>query len=208
MDLFDAQTEFANQEFKGVVYKNGSLSLKEFTSCLFVKCSFLETVFKECHFDHCTFRKCDLSLVHLKDCSFSETRFEDSQVIGVDWTETTWANAKFSLAKPVDFQNCVINFSTFMGMNLKQINILKCVAREVSFEDANLSGANCSFTDFTSSRFLHTNLTGADFTGAKNYTIAAHFNTLKKTKFSLPEAMSLLYSLDIVLSEYRNEGED
>jgi hypothetical protein len=44
-------------------------------------------------------------------------------------------------------------------------------------------------------------LTQADFTGATNYAIAASLNTLKKTKFSLPEAMSLLYSLDIILTE-------
>ena len=206
MDFSSAQAEYTNQELKGVVYKKGSVSLKEFNSCLFVKCSFHETVFKECHFRECTFRKCDISLVHFKDCSFSDTRFEDSQVIGVDWTETAWANSKFSLAKPVDFLNCVLNYSTFMGMNLKQINITKCIAREVSFENANLTEANCSFTDFTNSRFLHTNLTGADLTGAKNYTIAAHLNILKKTRFSLPEAMSLLYSLDIVLTEYPTEG--
>ena len=207
MDFTCTQTEYTNQELKGVVYKNGSVSLKEFNSCLFVKCSFNETVFRECHFRECTFRKCDLSLVHFKDCSFSDTRFEDSQVLGVDWTETAWATSKFSLTKPVDFLNCVLNYSTFMGMNLKQINITKCIAREVSFEDANLTEANCSFTDFTNSRFLHTNLTGADLTGAKNYTIAAHLNILKKTRFSLPEAMSLLYSLDIVLTEYQIDNE-
>jgi fluoroquinolone resistance protein len=208
MDLLTTQNEYTNQEIKGVVYKNGILRRKEFTSCLFLKCSFSETVFEECHFNACIFRKCDLSLVHFKDCSFSETRFEDSQVIGVDWTETTWASSKFTLAKPVDFLSCVLNFSTFMGMNLKQINLIKCIAREVSFEEANLTSANCSYTDFTNSRFLHTNLTGADFTGAKNYTIAAHLNTLKKTRFSLPDAMSLLYSLDIILSEYKMDSED
>ena len=77
MEILNAQAEFSNQEFKGLIYKNGSVSLKEFNSCLFVRCSFLETVFKECHFYNCTFRRCDLSLVHFKDCSFSETRFED-----------------------------------------------------------------------------------------------------------------------------------
>jgi fluoroquinolone resistance protein len=58
-----------------------------------------------------------------------------------------------------------------------------------------------TLTDFSNSRFQHTNLTEADFTGATNYAIAASLNTLKKTKFSLPEAMSLLYSLDIILTE-------
>ena len=52
---------------------------------------------------------------------------------------------------------------------------------------------------------MHANLTEADFTGAKNYAIAPGMNTLKKTKFSLPEAMSLLYNLDIKLTEYDDE---
>jgi hypothetical protein len=46
------------------------------------------------------------------------------------------------------------------------------------------------------SRFLHTTLTGAS-----NYAIAANLNTLKGTKFSLPEAMNLLHSLDIVVTD-------
>jgi fluoroquinolone resistance protein len=73
----------------------------------------------------------------------------------------------------------------------------------VDFAEADLTLANCTFTDFTNSRFQHTNLTQADFTGATNYTIAPNLNTLKKTKFSLPEAMALLYGLDIVLTEYQ-----
>jgi uncharacterized protein YjbI with pentapeptide repeats len=100
---------------------------------------------------------------------------------------------------------CVVNYSTFMGLNLKKINLSKCIAREVSFEETNLTQANCRFTDFENSRFIRTNLTEADFTGAKNYSIAASLNTLKKTRFSLPEAMSLLYNLDIHLTDYKDE---
>jgi hypothetical protein len=44
-------------------------------------------------------------------------------------------------------------------------------------------------------------LTQADFTGARDYTIAPNLNQLKQTKFSLPEAMALLYGLDIILTE-------
>jgi fluoroquinolone resistance protein len=186
------------------VLKKGRVSLKEFSSCTFIKCSFNETIFQDCRFRDCTFKGCDLSLVSLKGCLFTNTRFENSQVIGVNWTETTWATSKV-IFKPVDFFGCVINYSTFMGLNLKKVTISKCIAREVSFEEANLTQANCRFTDFMNSRFMHTNLTGADFTGAKNYAIAAGLNTLKKTKFSLPEAMSLLYNLDISLTEYGDE---
>lgn len=205
MTLFDTQPrEFSSEEFKKVVIKNDQVGHKEFGSCTFIKCAFNETVFQDCSFHDCIFKGCDLSLVRLKGCSFTNTRFEDSQVIGVNWTETRWATSKVALT-PVDFFGCVINYSTFMGLNLKKVVMSKCTARDVSFEEANLTQANCTFTDFMNSRFMRTNLTEADFTGAKNYAIAASLNTLKKTRFSLPDAMSLLYNLDITLTDYENE---
>jgi fluoroquinolone resistance protein len=201
MDLSHLQQkEYTSQEFKKGVLKNGQVSRKEFSACTFIKCSFNETVFQDCRFRDCTFKGCDLSLVSLKGCSFTNTRFEDSQLISINWTETTWATGK-TIFKPVDFWGCVINYSTFMGLDLKKVTLSKCIARDVSFEEANLTQADCRFTDFLNSRFIRTDLTEADFTGAKNYTIAPNLNTLKKTRFSLPEAMSLLYNLDICLTE-------
>ena len=45
-------------------------------------------------------------------------------------------------------------------------------------------------------------LTGCTAVDAKNYTIHPALNKLSKARFSLPEAMSLLYCLDIVISLY------
>jgi fluoroquinolone resistance protein len=201
MALFETQPkEYTSEEFKKVAQKNDLISLKEFGACTFIKCAFNETVFQNCSFHDCVFKGCDLSLVRLKGCSFTNTRFEDSQLIGVNWTETAWATSKVALT-PVNFLGCIINYSTFMGLNLKKVILSKCTARDVSFEEANLTQANCKFTDFMNSRFMRTNLTEADFTGATNYSIAPGLNTLKKARFSLPEAMSLLYNLDIQLTE-------
>jgi fluoroquinolone resistance protein len=206
MELFNPQqNEYISEEFKKGVLKKGQVSSKEFSSCTFIKCAFNETVFQNCKFHDCTFKGCDLSLASLKGCAFTNTRFEDSQLISINWTETAWATGKV-VFKPVDFCGCVINYSTFMGLNLKKVTLSKCIAYEVSFEEANLTQADCRFTDFLNSRFIRADLTEADFTGAKNYTIAANLNTLKKTKFSLPEAMSLLYNLDISLTEYDEES--
>jgi fluoroquinolone resistance protein len=46
---------------------------------------------------------------------------------------------------------------------------------------------------------MKTNLTGANFKGAKNYAINPQANTLKKTRFSYPEVMTLLNALDIII---------
>ena len=204
MDLSGDQNEYNALELKGASFRNDRLDHKVFTSCGFMKCSFREATFSYCKFNNCTFRHCDLSLVTLKECSFQNTIFEDTQMVGVNWIDTNLAQMKHVFAKPVDFIKCVLNHSTFMGLNLKNVRLTQCIARDVSFEEADLSHANCTFTDFTDSRFLHSNLTEADFTGATNYSIAASLNTLKKTKFSLPEAMSLLYNLDIVITEYQS----
>ena len=201
MNLSGSEKEYNFQEFKGLGLQNEHLERKIFMSCVFEKCSFRESTFLRCKFQDCKFQHCDLSLIILKECSFKNTLFENSEIVGVNWVNTNLAQMKHVFAKPVDFVRCVLNYSTFMGLNLKNVMMTKCIAKEVSFEDADLSHANCTFTDFTDSRFLHTNLTETDFTDATNYSIAANTNILRKTKFSLPEAMSLLYSLDIVLKE-------
>ncbi len=201
MDLSGAQKEYDSQEFKGLSLRSGHIEGKEFTSCTFIKCSFRETAFKACKFHDCTFKGCDLSLIAPQECYFKNTQFAELQIIGVNWMDTNLANKKAVFGKPVDFINCALNHSTFMGLNLKRVRLAQCLAVDVSFEEADLSGSDCTYTDFKDSRFLHTDLTEADFTGATNYSIAAGLNTLKKTRFSLPEAMSLLYGLDIILTE-------
>jgi fluoroquinolone resistance protein len=201
MNCLTTQNEFTLQEFKSLSFSHMQLENKVFTTCVFTKCSFHETTFSHCEFQDCVFRHCDLSLAILKKCTFKNTRFEDSQVVGINWCDTNLTQKKYLFSKPVEFLRCALNHSTFMGLNLKNIIMSKCIARDVSFEEADLSQTDCTFTDFTDSRFSRTNLTEADFTGAMNYSIAASLNTLKKTKFSLPEAMSLLYGLDIILTE-------
>ncbi len=195
------QTEFVAQEFRRMTLKNGALMQREFSRCTFIKCAFVETDFHGSVFHDCIFRDCDLSLIKVKNCAFTNTRFEDSKVIGINWTDTTWEKAKRIAPKPVHFVGCAINYSVFLGLNMREIEIVQCVAKGVSFEEADMSKTNCTFTDFTSARFHHTNLTEADFTGATHYAIVAGLNTLKKTKFSLPEAMALLDGLDIVLTD-------
>lgn len=199
MIFVDGVKEYAGQEFKNLQLAGARLDALEFESCTFSKCSFREADFRACQFRECTFRKCDLALVHVKDCVFVETSFEDCQLVGVDWTEAAWS--KSLLHQPFGFANCALNHSVFTGLKLRGLKLTKCLARDSDFSECDLSRANCAETDFAEARFSHTNLTEADFTGATNYAISATLNTLKKTKFSLPEAVSLLRNLDIILTE-------
>lgn len=79
------------------------------------------------------------------------------------------------------------------------IRIFKCEAIEVDFTEADLNHGDFQYTDFEKSIFFKTNLSCTNFQQAKNYLIDVRNNTLKKARFSLPEALSLLFSLDIVI---------
>jgi uncharacterized protein YjbI with pentapeptide repeats len=193
------QLEFEAQTFSAINYQQQEVAGKTFEECEFVNCTLRETAFKACIFRNCVFRESDLSLGSVLDCIFTATEFRDSHLVGLDWTQANWHQRGF--LRTIDFFNCVLNYGTFFGLDLTGINLSECLAKEVDFAEANLTRVNFKATDLSGSRFLHTNLTEADLSGALNYTIAVTSNTLKQAKFSLPEAMSLLYGLDIVLNE-------
>jgi fluoroquinolone resistance protein len=192
-------TYYTDQVFKEIHLEQAFLVSNEFHDCTFHRCSFVETTFRSCRFVNCVFQHCDLSLVQVPDCSFAATRFESSKVIGVNWTKAHWPATR--LWDPICFSKCAISHSTFIGLHLRRIQIQDCVAVDVDFRETDLSQADFAGTNLCDSLFLATDLTEADLSQARNYRIDPSQNTVRKAKFSLPEAMSLLYGLDIVLVE-------
>jgi fluoroquinolone resistance protein len=195
----DKQTEHREQVFKRVAYHNKTLNGRAFYDCTFVHCNFQESVLQNCKFRNCTFQDCDLRLMKVPGSSFRNTVFDKSKVVGVNWAEGSWS--KSGLLESIGFTECDISYSTFIGLELPKLVLTKCTAKNADFAEANLSGADCTYTDFAESRFLHTNLTEADFTHARNYAIDVYLNTIKQARFSLPAAVDLLRFMNIVLVE-------
>jgi fluoroquinolone resistance protein len=171
---FQAKTEHSEAHFSKLKLEGGRVIGKEFSECVFDHCAFRESTFQACKFNDCTFQDCDLSLVRFDTTSFSDTKFERSTLVGVDWTLASWS--RFQADAPISFADCVVDFSAFIGLALRKIVFSKC-------------------------RFRNTNLSHANFVGATNYSIDLSANKVTKAKFSLPEALALLYNLDIVLVE-------
>jgi uncharacterized protein YjbI with pentapeptide repeats len=186
-----------NAEFKNADFSGKQIKFIEIVDTTFTRCTFIEAFFIECRFKNCTFTKCDLSNLRVKSSQFSQVQFEGCKVIGINWTEASWQKGGFF--RLIDFNDCTLNYSSFFGLRLKSIRITQCIAREVDFGETDLTAGIFDRTDFSGSVFAHTDLTDADFSSAVNYSISPSNNTLKKTKFALPEAMSLLHNLDIVL---------
>ena len=181
-----------NKTFENVVWEEKHITGKNFDNCTFYKCSLKGCIFEDCYFEKCTFDECDLSLVKFKETSLSHVKINGSKAIGVVWYE---AGNPLS----VSFNNSRISYSSFYGKNCKKTKFINCIADDVDFSNCNLSQADFAGTDLKNAIFSNTDLTQANFAGALNYSINPEVNKIKKAKFSLPEALSFLYSLDIVL---------
>jgi fluoroquinolone resistance protein len=194
-----SNTEYSDQVFVNLRLSAVKVASSQFFDCGFSDCTFTESVFQKCRLANCVFQACDLSLLQVPESVFSTTRFEDSKIIGVNWAQADWPST--GLWKPPEFVNSIISHSTFIGLSLEGMLIKDCVALDVDFREADLSHADFTGTDLSRSLFKDTNLTEADMSQARNYEIDPGQNILKGAKFSLPEAMSLLYSMDINLSD-------
>jgi uncharacterized protein YjbI with pentapeptide repeats len=178
----------------GIVFQDFRLLFhkKVFEECHFDHCSFTECRMEKCKFINCRFESSILSAVTTMNCVFQNPRFLRCKLMGMDWTRST------ELSEP-DFKECQLNYSNFKLLKIPGAKMVNCEAKEVDFIETDLSKGDFRQTDFENSRFFKTDLSSADLRWAKNYSIDIKVNILKKTRFSLPEAMLLLNSLDIII---------
>lgn len=169
---------------------------KRFEGCTFQACTLTEASFIGCTFRECIFRECDLSLLQVADSAFVETEFHQCKMIGINWTDAQW-----TLLSRLDCYHCDISHSTFTDLDLRDGHFSHCKVENCDFSGASLQRFDCRHANFLESRFAETNLSEADFTGAENYAINVLANTIKGAKFSLPQALALLHTLDIVLED-------
>jgi uncharacterized protein YjbI with pentapeptide repeats len=191
-NAFKSKNQFFEETFSHIYLSDETIKDKEFEKCSFEKCSFIQVNFENCKFIDCVFFECVLSAVKPFNSSFSEVKFKDSKVIGVDWTKAK--NIRF-----LDVETSQIDYSNFSFVKLPQLKLKNCVAHEVDFTEADLNEGDFEGTDFERTIFSKTNLTKCNFRKATNYLIDFRNNKVKKAKFSLPEAASLLRILDIDL---------
>ena len=188
--------QYAGETFTRLTAQGQTFAEIDFTGCVFDHCALIECMWHRCSFTECRFRHCDLSLAAVPGSRFPDARFTASKLIGVDWTKAGFtAITKLLLA--VQFEDCLLNYASFFGLTLRRSRFVGCIAREVDFREADLTDAVCTKTDFTGSKFHHTNLTKADFREATGYAINPVVNTIARARFSLPEAVSLLSGFDV-----------
>jgi len=189
---------YEDQSFTAVDQPDKEFDGIRFIDCVFNVCNFSNTSFVRCTFNRCNFLNSDLSLLKVNGSTFSKIKFGNLKLVGVDWTTASWYNRSSSqLLRSIDFDKCILNYSSFFSLKLPNIKFNNCTIFEADFSESDLKNADFSGADLKGSLFRKTDLTSAIFVGAKNYQISPTDNTITHAAFSLPEAFSLLECLDI-----------
>jgi uncharacterized protein YjbI with pentapeptide repeats len=195
--IFEQDNEFVEQVFTGLACTGMEFTAKQFDGCTFRDCDFSEAVFRKCRFIDCQFIQCNLSVAKVPQSRFSDVGFEACKLVGIDWTKAAWSS--LSLASPIAFRQCILNDSSFFGLELKELVMADCKAHDTDFRECMLSEADFGYTDLAHSLFNRTNLTRANFAEARNYDIDILVNEIKGAKFCRHEAVRLLDGLGIEL---------
>ncbi len=191
MDFFDPkETDYYQKSFLAIKASNLTVKNKRFEDCKFDQLNLTDFETDNCQFINCTFKNSVLTPIKLTDSEFIDVSFKNCKMIGVDWT-------KAKTLRSLIFNTCKLNYSNFSLLKLSKTHIIDCEAKECVFTETDLSESKLNSTDFSGSNFLKTNLTKADFRGAKNYLIDINTNIIKHAKFSFPEVINLLKNLDI-----------
>ena len=191
---FGAETSFRGRTFSKLDASAHAFEDLEFDACVFVECSFSGGALKRWHLTDCRFENCDLTAARLTAARLRGVKFRNCRAGGVNW-------AGASSLDDLDFEHCVLDHGVFANAKLPRFSAVDCRLREADFAEADLRSAVFTKCDLLGSRFFGADLSAADLRGAFDYLIVARQTKMKKTRVSLPEAVSLLSGLDVILED-------
>jgi fluoroquinolone resistance protein len=194
-----AEDSFENETFTDLDLQGANLGQKEFYRCTFLRCQLQESRWKETRLESCVFTGCDLSRALLQYTGLRGVRFEGSKLMGIDWT-TVSPNPE------VEFDTCVLRYTSFVGLSLRRTAFLRCSALEANFFDLDLTEADFSGTDLTGSNFRGCNLTKTDFSTAVGAFLDPANNRVKGTHVPVETAVLLAQSLGMRVSGFNDDA--
>lgn len=197
MTCFNHNEEYYDQLFSKQAFKALTLENTVFEACEFRECDFSDALFKRCRFVDCVFMGCNLSLVQWPYSQLINVEFNESKLVGIDWTQADWPTYRSD--PELRFVQCNLSGNSFYGLTLQETKLDKCRLVDIDFRESDFSQAQITECDLDSAQFMRTNLTGADLTDSYSFTLSVLDNRLQGAQFSRLEALSLLETLGVKL---------
>ncbi len=169
------------------------LIIADYENCTFNNCDLGNADLAERVFLDCEFISSNLSSAKLHKTAFKSVKFKDCKLLGLHFEDCD------SFLFEVDFNNCLLNLSSFYKMKVKDTAFKTCNLSEVDFTETNLTNAVFDNCDLMNAKFENTILEKADLRTARNYSIDPELNKIGKAKFSIQGIAGLLdkYNIEI-----------
>jgi uncharacterized protein YjbI with pentapeptide repeats len=168
------------------------LSGARFEDCSFERCELRERDLRGARFVDCSFVATDAALATVIDCALVRVRFRECRLSGINWSVA-------NKLESVTFDECQIDDAVFSGLSLHECAFTRCMVRRAAFRETNLSKVSFRGSTLTGAEFVHSDLRGADFREAVDYTLNPSENRVEGARFSLPDAVTLLAGLGVII---------
>jgi uncharacterized protein YjbI with pentapeptide repeats len=174
--------------------KDAVLAKAEYDKCTFEHCDFSQKNLRGWRFSKCTFFNCNFAMADVNHTGFREVSFRDCKILGLRFDRCD------AFLFSVQFENCLLNLSSFYGRSMRQTKFINCSMQETDLREANLTQAQLLNCDLAGALFDRTILDKADLRSAHNYAIDPASNSMKKTYVSLTGLPGLLAQYDLNIS--------
>ncbi len=185
------------ERYAGLTISGREFLREEIRDCIFADCRFEDCVFRGCKFTACLFERCrflnpkfegcEMVAGECSDCLFNGVNFSDLRLSAGRWFPLDRADrCTWRICSLMDFELGKFGFSDAV---FEDCIIQQCALRKADFRRARFQGTVFSRCD----------LREADFRGAQGYAIDLETNRLRAARFSFPEVVGLLSSLEIVI---------
>lgn len=186
--------------YEGERFEKLSFFGETFTDCKFVDCDFIGCTFESlkltnCYFWECRFETCNASGLDFENCEVKFLELAESTFIGINWGLLAPTGTVGSALDRI--KDCRLKYNTFSLMSFKRFDFSGCALSGSTFAECNLAEAVFKDCDLSDAEFYKCDLKKADFRGARGYRIDLLSCPMKGARFSYPEVMRLLDSLEI-----------
>jgi uncharacterized protein YjbI with pentapeptide repeats len=191
---FNMTDYFLDIEYDGLTYAKDGVNFKEFERCIFndcdfSQCTFLAVTFIDCVFNGCNFNATKINYVAFRTATFNRCQMKDINFAMVD-----------KLIFEIAFYDCVLDFSKFYTLKIKETIFQNCSLVAVDFMGADLTGVVFDRCDLYRSEFAKAIANKTNFKTSINYTIDPEKTKLKKAIFAMEGLKGLLFKHDIVVN--------
>lgn len=165
----------------------------EYADCVFTNCDFSGSDLADIKLMECRFETCNMSLAKLNRTALRDIKFTSCKILGLQFENCIEPGLS------ADFDNCILNHSSFYRVKLIKSSFRNCVLQEADFTESDLSGSVFENCDLTRAVFYDSILIKTDFRSSINYSIDPEKNRIKKAMFSLSGLPGLLdkYNIEI-----------